>query len=266
MSPPDTIQVLGAICAEAGFDLASVKPSVLARLQLLAEHTKTVSDCLQIIARALDVLAYYETTKPLEAFSELERRIVVLGCLFSDIGKTGPGSADASGQRLIVEMFDVEGVRDETQPVTQFLSTYFPADADERIRRFVALGLDPRISIREFWNLHSAWTLEIVETGGVPPEAIAAAAAHHLLDDVNPDAIVASDLSFTRPFGDNTAFDRAEKLIVVLDKYDALRRRGRRTHDQAVAWLRDRVENNPRFRGDVEFLTLIEDLDAVVRS
>jgi hypothetical protein len=122
------------------------------------------------------------------------------------------------------------------------------------------------MSIREFWNHHSGWTLQIVEAGGVPPEVIAAAATHHLLDDVNPDRIVASDRRFSRPFGDNTSFDRAEKLIILLDKYDALRRRGGRTHDQAIAWLRERVDSSAAFHGDAEFLTLIADLDAVARS
>jgi hypothetical protein len=163
-------------------------------------------------------------------------------------------------------MFAVEGVQDDAQSITKFLRTYFPGDAEERIRTFAALGLEPEMSIRQFWNLHSSWTLQVAEAGGVPAEAIAAAATHHLLDDVNPDAIVASDHTFTRSFGDNAAFDRAEKLIILLDKYDALRRRGRKTHDQAIAWLGERVESHPRFRGDAEFLALIDDLDAALRS
>ncbi len=264
MSPLGAIERLSAICSEVGFALATVKPSLLARLELLAEHSETVSDCERMVPRARDIFRKYETAKPGEAFSEAERRIVVLGCLFSDIGKTGPANADSDGQRLIVEMFAVEGVRDDQQPITEFLSTYFP-DAAERIRRFSSLGLAPRMSIREFWNLHSSWTLQILEAGGVPPEVIAAAATHHLLDDVNPDRIVASDRRFSRPFGDNASFDRAEKLIILLDKYDALRRRGGRTHEQAIAWLRERVDNSMRFRGDVEFLTLIADLEAALR-
>ncbi len=264
MSHGDLIERLRAICAEVGFDLGSVRPSLIDRMQLLAEHTETVSDCAQMTTMAAAVFRYLESTRPGDAFSDAERRIVVLGCLFSDIGKTGPADADAGGQRLIAEMFAVEGVRDDQQAVSEFMGTYFPADAEERIARFAALGLDPRMSIREFWNLHSSWTLQIMESGGVPPEAIAAAATHHLLDDVNPDAIVASTHVFTRPFGDNAAFDRAEKLVIVLDKYDALRRRARQSHEQAIAWLRDRVENNARFRGDAEFQSLIADLDAAL--
>jgi hypothetical protein len=265
MGSSDAIERLRAICADVGFDLDDAKASVIARLRLLADHTETVADFEHMASRARDFFRFYQTTKPLEAFSEVERRIVVLGCLFSDVGKTGPGSADASGQRLIVEMFGVEGVEDDTQPVTRFLETHFPVDADERIRRFAALGLDPKMRIREFWNLHSTWTLEIMEDGGVPPEVIAAAATHHLLDNVNPGTIVDAERRFTRPFGNNASFDRPEKLIILLDKYDALRRRGRSTHDEAIAWLRDRVESNPSFRRDTEFSTLIADLDAAIR-
>ena len=119
------------------------------------------------------------------------------------------------------------------------------------------------MTIREFWNLHSAWTLEILEGSGVPPEVVAAATTHHLLDEINPENIVAKDFRFTRAFGDNATFDRAEKLIILLDKYDAVRRRGRRSHDQAIAWLQNRVETNARFRDDPELSMLIADLHAV---
>ncbi len=266
MSPGETTDRLCALAAEVDFDFQRLAPSVVERLRLLAEYTETVRDAERMVSRARQVFRHYETSKPAAAFSDVERRIVVLGCLFSDIGKTGPSNADASGQRLIVEMFGVEGVRDDTQSVADFMSVHFAADATERLLRFSALGLDPTMSIREFWNLHSQWTLRILESGGVPPEVVAAAATHHLLDDVNPDAIVASDRRFTRSFGDNATFDRAEKLIILLDKYDALRRRGRRTHDQAITWLRARVDGNVRFHGDAEFATLIADLEHVLAS
>ena len=236
---------------------------IVARMGLLAEHSDTVSDCERMVAIARRVFRHDETTKPSETFSEVERRTVILGCLFSDIGKTGPAGADGEAQRLVVEMFAVESVRDDSQSVTRFLKTFFPADADERIRRFASLGLDPEITIREFWNLHSVWTFEILKGSRVPLEVVAAATAHHLLEDINPENLVGADGHFTRSFGDNVLFDRAEKLIILLDKYDAVRRRGRRTHEQAIAWLRDRVESNARFHDDAEFSTLIAELEAV---
>jgi hypothetical protein len=261
----DPIQRAGVLCAGVGFDLDSLKPLVVARLRLLAEHSETLADSERMIARAWDVFHYYEREKPQAAFSEMERRIVVLGCLFSDIGKTGPLAADRAGQTLILEMFAVEGVRDETQSVAQFFARYFPVDAAERVRRFEALGLTPGLSMRAFWNLHSAWTLEIVEAGNVPAEVIAAAATHHLLDNVNPRALVAADRRFTRDSGQNPSFDRTEKLIILLDKYDALRRRAKRSHGQAIEWLKKRVDQNPEFSDDAELGTLIRDLDTALR-
>jgi hypothetical protein len=261
----DVISRLRPICAEVGFDLDLAKPELLARLRLLARCTACVGDIEHMVSMARTVFRYLETTKPSEALSDIERRIVILGCIFSDIGKTGPYEADASGQRLVADLFATENVRDETQSVERFLKAYFPGDADERARRFTALGLDPRMTLREFWNLHAVWTFQILEAGGVPTEVVAAAATHHLLEAVNPGAIVGADRHYTRPFGANAAFDRPEKLIIVLDKYDALYRRSGRTHDEAIAWLRRRVESDPRFRDDAEFASVIADVDAALR-
>jgi hypothetical protein len=266
MSPAELAASLRTTCAEVDFDLDCVDREILARMRLLADHTETVADVNRMAAEARAVFEHVRRSRPREAYDDEERRIVVLGSLFSDLGKTGPKRADLVAQRLIVEMFSVEGVRDDTQPVSRFMRTHFPADAEARIARFRALGLDPEMSIRAFWNLHTGWTLELLEGSGLAPEAIAAAAAHHFLDDVNPEDIVGADGRFTRKFGENVAFDRAEKLVIVLDKYDALRRRGRLDHGAAIAWLRDRIEKSQQFRGDPEFSTLIDDLDAVHAS
>jgi hypothetical protein len=262
----DSVERLRVQCAAIGFDLEKASSSLVERMRLLAEHSKTFDDAKRMSSYADRIFRHYDMTKPAEAFTALERQTVVLACLFSDIGKTGPEDADADARRLIAEAFAVENVRDDAQPVASFLRTYFPADAEQRIARFTALGLDPAMSVRQFWNLHSGWTLAIAEAAGLPLEAVAAAATHHLLDDINPQAIVGEDNRFTRRFGENATFDRAEKLVIILDKYDAVRRRGRRTHDQAIAWLRDRIAKSPRFRDDEAFIELVADVDAVVGS
>jgi hypothetical protein len=260
-----TFEQLVALCAEASPALDRITPELHARLQLLAATTETVHDIVHIVENARTVFDYYDAHKPDQRWSESEKCIVVLGSLFADIGKTGPRSADAAEQRLISEMFAVEGVRDYRQPVADFLRENFPDDFEVRAQRFAGLGLDPQMPMRAFWNLHAGWTLQIVRDGGVPEEAVAAAAAHHLLDDVNPEAIVGEDGRYSVDFGDNTHFDRAEKLVILLDKYDALRRRSRADHDQAIAWLRKRIGNHARFRDDAELDTLLDDLDIAVR-
>ncbi len=262
----DELSWLGALCADVGLLLPQLSPEVRQRLSLLAAHTETVTDGRRIATLARAIFDHYAAHKPERQFSALEQRIVIIGSLFADIGKTGPLNAEAPEQALIVEMFSVEGVRDDQQSVSQFFATYFPADAEERERRFTSLGLDPRMPMRAFWNLHAAWTLEIAQHSGLPEETIAAAASHHLLEDINPRQIVSDDGSFAMDFGDNLGFDRAEKLVILLDKYDALVRRGRRSHREAISWLRNLLSQHHQFRDDAEFDTLLSDLDVVAES
>ncbi len=262
MSGGNVLQRLGAICADVGFELARLTPAMVERWRRLAEYSQTVTDSERMAQLARAIFESYAGTT--EAFTEAERRIVVLGCLLSDIGKTGPADADARAQRLVIDMFAVEGVRDDSQPLSQFIHTYFPGDAEQRLRGLAALGLSPSLSIRAFWNLHSDWTLDILESSGAPREVVAAAATHHLLEEINPDTIVASDQRFSRPFGDNTAFDRAEKLVILLDKYDAVRRRAGMSHDAAITWLEQRLHKSRRFGDDAEFQALIARMDVVL--
>jgi hypothetical protein len=266
MSDDDPIEILRASCATVGFDLESADPSLLERVRLLAEHPGTFDDARRMVSYAERIFRHYDVTKPNEAFSALERQTVVLACLFSDIGKTGPAGASLEDARLVAEAFAVENVRDDTQHVATFLRTYFPEDAEHRLARFAVLGVEPTMSMRQFWNLHSGWTLSIVEGAGVPLEACAAAASHHLLEDVNPRAIVDDDDRFVRRFGANDTFDRPEKLVIVLDKYDAVTRRGGLTHDRAIAWVRDRIATSARFRDDEDLAVLVADVDEVLRS
>ncbi len=256
---------LRAICAHSGLDLDAVDPTILQRMRLLAETTETLRDCERATDIAEDIFRYYDAFKPpREHFTELERRTVVIGTLFSDIGKSGPAHATADGQRLVAEMFSVERVLDGKSSVTSFFASYFRDDADDRGTRFSALGLDVEMSMREFWNLHSVWTLEILRGDGVPPQAVAAAATHHLLENVNPHEMFVSDQRLHKYVGDGCTFARPEKLVILLDKYDAARRRGRRTHSEAITWLRELLDTHPRFSRDREFFALIDGLDGAI--
>ncbi len=265
MAPTSSFERLRPICAAVGFDLERIRPSILARMRLLAETTETLNDCERAVRIADDIFSYYDVSKPLKRFTALERRIVVIGTLFSDVGKSGPAGASPDGQQLVAEMFAVERVIDEKTSVARFFEGQFPADAAHRARRFGALGLDAAMTMRAFWNLHSAWTLHIIQGDGVPMEAVPAAATHHILENVNPDALIAEDGRFTKYFGKHASFERPEKLVILLDKYDAALRRGHCTHDQAIAFLHEVIAKNHRFSGDHGFLELIHDLDVVMK-
>jgi len=251
------------VLVEVGLDLEKVAPRIIERLELLNEVTKTVEDGENAVQIAKSIFEHYRHDKPERVFTELEQKIVIIGSLFSDVGKTGPRDATREQQRLIVDMFAVENVKDPKMKVRDFFMHYFEADADARTTVFQELGLSPDITMREFWNMHSQWTLEIISGDGIPAEAIAGAASHHIIEGVNPMNIIGEDKRFTKYFGENAEFDRAEKLIIILDKYDAFWRRSRKTKEEAIVMLKNVIARNAMFADDAQFRELIEDLEKV---
>src|SRR5688572_6872853 len=126
----DLLARLGKLCSQVGYDLASADPALVERLAVLDAHSPVVADAERMCAQAFAVFRHYELTKPEHTFDSEERRVVVLACIFSDIGKTGPPSANAGDRAQIAGMYAVEGVKDDSQTLKTFLRTYFPAEAE----------------------------------------------------------------------------------------------------------------------------------------
>lgn len=252
------------VCERASLRVEELAPEVTRRMLLLAEYTATFDDCTRAMNMAERVFQHCDQLGM--PFTLCDKNEVRIGSLFSDIGKTGPLRANQEQQRLIARMFAVEGVRNDKMTVTEFFSMYFAAESDHAAQLFAALGLDLTLSLRQFWNLHSEWTFELLQDSGVPREGVAAAAAHHILEHVNPYSMVADDGTFTHSFGSNIAFDRPEKLVILLDKYDALRRRGRRDHTASIVWLRQLLTTHTRFGDDRQFQSLLDVMDTVFRD
>lgn len=257
-------QQFDEVCVRAGLVPSHMSPELAGRMLLLAEHTLTFEDCVRAIDLADEIFAFCE--RRLQPFTAADQMIVRVGSLFSDIGKTGPARANLSQQHIVARLFAIEGVRNEKVSLGAFIDDHFPKESQRIIDELGQLGVRGDLTLRQFWNLHSRWTFEILEPSNLPPEAVAAAATHHLLEHANPGELVDENDRFTRDFGTNIAFDRPEKLVILLDKYDAVRRRGHRDHDGAMAWLRDLINGHPRFAGDTEFRELLNVLDeALIR-
>lgn len=259
---------------ELGLDIKEINPNILARLKLLHERTKTFEDELNAIEIARRLFDYYLKNKQYKAFTEEERRIIQIATVFTDIGKTGPANATSEQQKAVADIFNVESKehgKEDKMTVFQYVEKYFPGDYEKRREELNDMGLklEPEIRIseltmRQFWNLHAQWTLDIISGDGVPNEAVAAAAVHHLIEGVNPDNLVDKEGKFTKYFSENAYFDRAEKLVIILDKYNAARRRGGQKHQEAMVWVRNLINKNPRFTDDPEFEELLDNLDAMI--
>ncbi|MEX1063953.1 MAG: hypothetical protein WD898_01615 [Candidatus Paceibacterota bacterium] len=250
---------------DLGLDLKKINPNILRKLRLLNEKTDTLKDEERSIHVARSMFKYYEDNIAEGKFSEEEKRTVLIGTFFTDIGKTGPKDATPDQERLVLGVYDVENIGDPTKiSLAELINKSFPDDAEERLSKAKEMGLDGNMTMREFYNIHARWTLEIISGDGVPPEAVVAAATHHIIEGVNPGHIVGEDGRFTKYFGDNASFDRAEKLIILLDKYDAFRRRGGKNHAEAIQLFRAKVRSNPQFAGDKQFEELITNLDDMI--
>lgn len=258
------------LLTEIGLDIEKIRPDIIDRLILLAELTKVVEDEHSAIHLARAVFGWYESNRPESKWTEREQKTVIIGTIFSDVGKTGPRRASVEQQRVIAAIYSVDskdwGSEEDKLSVAKYIEKYFPEDYDRRIKVYVSAGLDPEITMREFWNLHAEWTLQIISGDGVPAEAVVAAASHHFIQGINPENIIAADGRFTKYFGENLSFDRAEKLICVLDVYDAFRRRGQMGHEQAILALRKKVDSSKSFAGDKGFHELIDVVDFTNRE
>ena len=256
---------LGELFIELGLDVEKINPDILRKLKLLNEKTETFKDEKRAIRIARAFFKYYEKQLPDESFTENEQKTVLIGTMFTDIGKTGPKNATPEQECLILDIYGVENaIKPEKITLKMFVEKYFSDDAPNRVFMLEEMGLDISMTMRQFYNLHTKWTLEIISGDGVPLEAIAAAATHHMVEDVNPEELVGKDGRFNRYFGENVSFDRAEKLIIVLDKYDAFRRRGKKEHKETIGLLKRKIESNPSFFEDKEFKELINNLDSMI--
>lgn len=249
---------------EAGLNADHVRHEIMNRLKRLKDTSDFFEDEMNSRKLADYLFSFYESEHPERSFSEEDRKIVHAGTLFSDIGKTGPLNADEEQQKIILDIFNVNNWRDPSAPLENFMRECFPSDYEERLAACEKLGISRSLPMRDVWNMHCKWTYDIIAGDGVPKEDVAAAATHHILENVNSE-LVAPDGTFAKDFGKNTRFDRPEKLIILLDKYDAYRGRSGLSHEEAMRALRARLASSA-YAEDPEFLTLIDDMDAAFKS
>ncbi|OGN03749.1 MAG: hypothetical protein A2655_04340 [Candidatus Yanofskybacteria bacterium RIFCSPHIGHO2_01_FULL_43_42] len=250
---------------ELGLDVEKMNPNILRKLFLLNERTETFKDEERSVHVARALFRYYEQNLSERRFTDAEQRTVLIGTMFTDIGKTGPRNATPEQEKLVLDIYGVENLVEPNKiTLEELINDNFSEDATDRLSILEEIKISRNMTMREFYNFHPRWTLEIISGDGLPPEAVAAAATHHMLEGVNPEEIVGKDGRFTKYFGDNVFFDRAEKLIILLDKYDAFRRRGKKEHKEAIELVRNKIRSNPNFAEDGEFEELLNNLDAMI--
>ncbi|MDO8598908.1 MAG: hypothetical protein Q7S02_02270 [bacterium] len=246
----------------------ALDPVLLERMALLDRETETLADERQAIAYARRIAASTTAERSPNAMPPEHWRTVELATLFTDIGKTGPRTATPEQQDAVTAMYGVDAPWDGTRSVAEYLEHFFPDRRDAMTTALETMDVRTTVSMRTFWNLHAGWTLGLVRDSGLPTEVALTAATHHLLEGVNPDGIVDIEGSFHDP-NVQRPVDQREMFVILLDKYDASRRRGKKTHEQAIAYLKDVVSRSsilieiPRL--STVFRSCVNDLDLALR-
>ncbi len=212
-----------------------------------------------------------------DIFSEEEKRRVKIGTLFSDIGKTGPVHASTEEGRLILAMFNIHNVPKEEhgRPVTDFLAKHFSPDTVSSWKQFAARhDFDDDLTLRQFWDLHTHWTFDLLNQSdaGIPREAIPGAVLHHALRGIDTEQLLDENTGELQgDFGRVKRFGQPEKLVILLDLYDAYRNRGaqgksRPSHADTMAYLQDMVEKNKTYAHDADFAELLQGMQEAFSS
>lgn len=261
VSPRDKINT---ILQEVEIDPDTVAEDIKHRLEIIDKHTLFIEDERRAINIAKKIFDCAESQG--RPYTDDEKRIVKIGTIFTDVGKSGPRDATEEQSNLIARMYAKENIpaEDVKGSVRNFLNKYFSSHGKE-MEIFTSMGLDPdKLTMRDFYNLHSTWTLEIITGDGIPEETVPAAACHHHLRGDNPGNILDSHDRYRKKFGKNFSYNKPEKLVNILDLYDAYRKRSGKSHEETIKILHEIIGTvqDSRYAHDPEFIEIIDDLEA----
>lgn len=248
LPPAEQLAQVTALLKESQFDVARADSKFMARMEVFARDTHILEDEIRAGAYAARVQEYMETQVPDKTMSDDELRVIQLASVLTDIGKLGPYNASPEQTELLRQMYNYDAGLNTAMSVETFLQTCLAMqNTDERqaaLRVLEGLGVTANTTMREFYNLHVVWSLDVAEKSGLPHDPMILAAAHHLLEYNIPKNIVDLQTGYFNPesSGLTGPITRAEVLVELLDKYDAfLHRDQQHTHDEAIAYLRRRT-------------------------
>jgi len=232
-----------------GADGDAISQKFLERFELLA-GTGTVEDELKAIQYATRIFDYLRSNEPEHALRPEEEQIVKLATMLTDIGKVGPDNASLEQQEAIAEIFSLRSTFNiHKTTLEQFFAIEFPKEFPDKetepiLKMACTLpGVTPDMSMRQFYNMHVWWSLSVLENSGFPMEAALTASTHHLLEGQNPHNIIDEGTYQFQSFGVDRPIGKPEVWVILLDKYDANRTRGKASHVDAIKYLRKMVQH-----------------------
>lgn len=197
-------------------------------------------------------------------FSPIEKKLrkdvlqsITQGITLSDIGKRGPLEANREQSDFVTSVFKIHNLKQNPSEITlanfshDYLKDFLtPIDRTMIIESLQPYGITANMSMRQFYNLHTAWSVEILQKentvkDSVSEKVIRMVARHHTLDGVK---VIDGELTLE------------DKIVIVLDQYDACRKRGGKTHKEAMGYIKKKIQKG-KFKTDPEFKALLAVLE-----
>jgi|GEM_PF-2797369 len=274
-----------------GLTLGPESQDLLDRMALLDERTGTFEDETRANEYADQIFAYLGDSHTISEnrLSPEKKQHIQLATLLTDIGKTGPHTANPAEREVITALFAItEDVNVGVITLGEYIERFFP---NEKTQAYMQKVLEPllekdrnlwekfphfsQMTMRAFFNLHAGWTYNILRENQVPIDVTMTAANHHMLEGVNPNNILDHEGSIGPETSISRPVDQREIFVILLDKYDARRNRAvKRSHEEAIDWLEMIIKNNAiltetfKDRPEIKelFLSCLRDLEHALVS
>lgn len=216
--------------------------AVIDHLVVLEEHSRFNNDSRMIREGFGNVIAAIEERNK-EAFhlTPKQKEEGVLAAFVHDIGKSS-SSEDPACRLAVVKLFSIY-TPSENQTVLQTIRVSLPDEAEEMISNLAKVGVTPDMTMRTFWDKHAFWTREILDRF---PDVFSErtriiAASHHIDREIDPCGIGENAIPpESRAIGALEYYIDIlqERLLMVVDQYQAQIARGGSNHEKAMEYLR----------------------------
>jgi hypothetical protein len=239
------------------------------RLLIIEKNSKFNNDSRMICEGFQNVLdKMMETSYAMKnSLTAKQRQEGELAAFLHDIGKSGAAEADLRGQVSVIKLFSADQFTypiDPNKTVSDAISECFPEEYDEMMKNLAQSGVDKEMTMRQFYDKHAEWTHDILEKF---PETVTkrtrlVAGSHHMDRGVNPCHLSENEVpmeSFLIGVLENYVDVLEEKILMVVDKYQASISRGHSTHEKAVEIVRKIFSE--KYSGDPIINLIINTID-----
>lgn len=218
--------------------------------------------------------------------SEEDLGIGLAAFLLHDIGKSGPAEATPKQRELVSRLYNlevlpkgretllVEAVKiifDELGSLEEGSSTSIRLEA--YLKELEELGLPTEELMASFYKAHAEWTSQILhkfldQSNSLYRRITKIASSHHYFEQSNPEGINLQN----RDLPEEERRDNfLIKMLIVLDQYQGGRRRGKKTPEEAMRFVIDKLAKNglaedPEFAEIISLVSEVEKTTNIFKS